>query len=246
MCTVTWLRGVGRLELFTNRDEQRSRPPAEAPSERTSASGVRFLSPLDPAGGGTWVAASEHGLVLCLVNHYQARDPRGATLRSRGLIVTDLIDARAPEEVLERGASLPFDALRGFRLLALAPDRQPALLAWDGERVETARGDAIPLPLISSSVRLPEVERSRGALFARMAERRGAVDAALLDAFHRSEDPEPGPLSVSMTRDDASTVSHTRVVVESDEIAMHYAPGRPSERGTETVTRLTPSARGGA
>ena len=243
MCTVTWTRGLGRLELYTNRDEQRSRPAAEPPRERRTPGGARYLSPRDPAGDGTWVAANEFGLVLCLVNHYQAREPGAGPLLSRGTVVTDLADARDPGEALERGRGLPFERLRGFRLLALSIGSEPVLLGWDGERATEVRGEGVPLPLISSSVRLPEVERSRRAVFAALEAEHGGVHAQMLAAFHRSEAPEPGPLSVSMVRDDAWTVSRTRVAVDEAGVTMGYAPGRPSERPPEHTVRLDLSAR---
>jgi hypothetical protein len=245
VCTVTWLRGVGRLELLTNRDEQRLRALALPPREHTSPSGTRYLAPVDPSGGGTWVAVNQHGLVLCLVNHYQARDPQHTDLISRGGVVTAAVEAADVVGAIGRARELPFERLRGFRLLVLAPDDDPQLLAWDGERVALARGDAVDLPLISSSVQAAEVERARRRTFAELEGEHGGRTSAMLAAFHASERPAPGPLAVCMSRTDAWTVSLTRVVVEPERCRIEYRAGRPSEPGEVVSVELARSGAGG-
>lgn len=237
MCTVSWLEGLGLVELFTNRDEQRSRASAEPPFEWCAADGTRFLAPRDPAGGGTWVAVNEHGLVLCLVNHYQAADPVGTGLLSRGSIVVDLAAGRDLDEV-DRGADrLELDHLRGFRLLALQPDVDPLLVSWDGRDFTRDRGVEVRPPLISSSVRMPEVEVARRAAYQAAVTGHGGETPEALAAFHASRSPEPGPLAVSMSRPDACTVSHTRVRVEPDRVEMAYVEGPPD--GDASPNRLS-------
>jgi len=69
MCTLTWRRGSKEtVEVFFNRDEKKTRSRAEPPGERFDANGVRYLSPLDPESGGTWMLVNERGLVVCLLN----------------------------------------------------------------------------------------------------------------------------------------------------------------------------------
>ena len=88
MCTaVVWPVLDGYVFAF-NRDELLSRPPALPPHQR----GV-FLAPIDPEGGGTWLATNVFGLTLAALNVYEAAtcEPE-PPVRSRGLLVTDLAD----------------------------------------------------------------------------------------------------------------------------------------------------------
>ena len=62
MCTVTVipLAGNGR-RLVSNRDEVRTRPPSSLPRDHAIAGG-HALWPVDPTGGGTWIAVSDQGV----------------------------------------------------------------------------------------------------------------------------------------------------------------------------------------
>ncbi|QDU65588.1 NRDE family protein [Engelhardtia mirabilis] len=232
MCTVTWVGSVGGFELFTNRDELRTRPPAHPPRLQHTPSGLRFLAPVDEQGGGTWIAANECGVALCLLNHYQAAPlPAGIQPRSRGLVVQDLIDASSLDEAFDALQAMDLSAVRGFRLIGLEPGGDPRLGAWDTRSLELLAGDAVRAPLISSGFDYPGVERARQRTFEELQSELGGVSPRMLEQFHASERPEPGPYAVSMTRDDAWTVSHTRVVVSADAVQMHYHSGRPSAGG---------------
>ena len=61
MCTLAWKRDqLTGLEVYFNRDELKTRPIAR-PLRVLKEDGVRFLSPQDPRGGGTWMLANEYG-----------------------------------------------------------------------------------------------------------------------------------------------------------------------------------------
>lgn len=71
MCTLTWWRGAAGegYEVFFNRDELKTRPPAKPPAAGERG-GVRFLSPVDTQAGGTWIWANQFGVVMALLNWY--------------------------------------------------------------------------------------------------------------------------------------------------------------------------------
>ena len=81
MCTVTWRTRADGYDLFFNRDEHRARSTAQGPQTH-SRPGARVIAPVDPDGGGTWLAANEHGLSHCLLNYYAA-DAAADSLRQR-------------------------------------------------------------------------------------------------------------------------------------------------------------------
>jgi len=256
VCTVTWVRGLASrlpggdrpggsipggdwVELLTNRDEQRSRPPAVPPRLHRASNGMRYLAPVDERGGGTWIAANEAGIALCLLNHYQAAElAPGLEPRSRGLIVTDLAGARDLDGVVESLRNLDLGAARGFRLVALDGAGGLRLCTWDTATLVLDRDAAVSAPLISSGFDLDGVQQARRQTFATLSARHGGVTRDMLVEFHASELPEPGPYAVSMGRADAQTVSHTRVRIDAQAIEMHYQPGRPADRGAVQMARL--------
>ena len=67
MCTLTWRTAGGGYEVFFNRDERRTRPPARPPAVHRAA-GVSYVSPIDAEAGGTWLAVNELGTTLALEN----------------------------------------------------------------------------------------------------------------------------------------------------------------------------------
>ncbi len=74
MCTVSWLLHDAGYEVFFNRDEQKGRAIANPPAV-FDREGTRYMMPVDPDGGGTWIAMNQHGLSLCLLNYYQGDIP---------------------------------------------------------------------------------------------------------------------------------------------------------------------------
>ena len=204
-------------------------PPAVRTTDGASQDGPtrRTMYPLDPDGGGTWIAVNDLGLGLCLLNNYQAADPRVERPTSRGELVRDL--AEAPDAAAVRAALKGLDPghFRGFQLLVLEPgeDTDESFVAfWDGVELRCVPLGEAPMPLISSGFDLPRVERSRREVFERCVAEAGVLDTAVLSGYHGSTEPEPGPLAVLMERPDARTVSHTRVSVTRDEVWMHYMP----------------------
>jgi hypothetical protein len=227
VCTASWIHVGGRFELFFNRDEQRTRAAA-LPPRVVERDGVRAVMPLDGQDHGTWIAANEFGLVVCLLNLYEvAYVPRTPT--SRGRIVADLARARSLAEARAVLADQPLVDMRAFTVAVFEPRADAldtAVVSWDGEAL---REHAAPLapPLVSSGFDLPRVRAARLAAWRELVERRGGPNADLLDAYHASKWPEPGPLAVAMERTDACTVSHSRVTVDAERVELRYSPGVP-------------------
>ncbi len=229
MCTVTWLRQANGYELFCNRDERHERAEASPPEVRV-ADGVRMITPLDPDGGGTWIAVNQHGLSLCLLNGYRASDDLvpAPQFRSRGLLVTELATAASARDVLDDVKDRDLSAYRSFDLLVLGPDAPPRLASWN--RAANAHRDAqARVPLVSCPVRAGEVRQARTETLLRLVQEYQGVDASVLQVFHESQHPDGWIWSVSMHHEIAGTRSLSRVRVTADEVAFTYTPGRPGE-----------------
>ena len=230
MCTATWLTFEKGYELFFNRDEARTRMPAE-PARIQELEGCRALAPTDGDAGGTWIGVNELGLSVALLNASDAYG-RSEGFQSRGRLVRELLASGGTEDALERLARAELTRFRGFRVLFLEPGAtRPEVRAWDGSLLheETPR-----LPLASSSVGSVEAHAVRALALGELTTAAGgeppalgerALDRALLEAFHGSHLPERGAFSPCMHRPDARTVSVSHVVVSEADVSFRYAPG---------------------
>jgi hypothetical protein len=230
VCTSTWLIRADGYELFFNRDESVRRGVA-LPPERLELGGMRVLAPRDADAGGTWIGVNERGLGVGLLN---GADRRGAATpadtgtadaaarRSRGLLVAELLAARAPDEALAALADGALARYRGFLVAVFAPGVAPAARRWDVAELTVVPARA---PLASSSLDGGRAALERARVYASMVGE--APERAALAAFQRSHAPARGPWSPCMHREDAATVSATEVRVDARAVALRYAPGPP-------------------
>lgn len=237
MCTLTWLHHGQGYELYFNRDEKRTRAPARPPQVRERA-GRSWIAPSDPDGGGTWIGVNEFGLCVALLNGYLPRDAEEREWVTRGELVDGLLDARTQEEARVRLSKRHLERYRSFSIVAVGP-LGPALVAsWDLNALTFDARHAGHPPICSSSLDPTGATVARRELFARMAAQRGSIDAELLERFHRSHEPERGPWSPCMHRDNAQTQSLTHVRVAADKVELHYTHGAPCEGALQVALEL--------
>jgi len=245
MCTVSWLRDEHGYDLFFNRDERRTRADAEPPGVERVGS-TRVIAPRDGEAGGSWVAVNDLGLTVALLNGYRASDadspPAGGDWTSRGLLVMSLADCTGVRDLAARLEGTDLGTFRSFHLLALDPVETLLASCRDGALERTAGADIAP-PLISSSYRFDAVSASRREVYASHLEEpgRSAEDSAV--AFHRGHDPERGPFSPCMHREDARTVSFTWVRVDRTRVTMRYSPDSPCRSWPPTFKTWSARAR---
>lgn len=240
MCTLSWQRHPGHLEIMFNRDERRSRPAADAPSVE-SIDGTRVLSPRDPQGGGTWLAANEQGLIVCLLNNYGARsrsvsDDPNRTFQSRGQLVRQLATQRTTSEVGAQLRQKDLEAYPPFVLVVFSASGEPFQWLWDGQVLqENSRPEA---PVTTSSLFprfVPWLRQRRFKRLTRNGTKRLTVEEQL--RFHRSRRPPPAAFSVAMARSDRGTVSLTHLQVEAARLTMHYWHGDPAKNTQPPTTQ---------
>ena len=236
MCTVSWLRATDGYELLFNRDELKSRGEALPPRLATT-SGVRWMGPVDPDAGGTWIAANEHGLTVGVLNGSRAAESDRSEWTSRGLLAPDLAVHADAASVAAALRTFDLEAYRAFRLLAISPVAPAIVVEWDRRRLVVDEAAEGRIPLVSSAFDESEVGRARRAEFARITGGRALTLERLLQ-FHGSTEGGPSAFSVAMERPEASTRSLTRVTVTAEEIVMRYHPGRPDLPADESTLRL--------
>lgn len=223
MCTASWVHEEDGFQLLFNRDEQRTRLPAEAP-RLGLRDGVRVIAPADGDHGGAWISVNERGIALCLLNGSYGRG--GA--RSRGLLLSELAGARTAGEAMERLARAELSRYSAFTLAALEPGRRAAMAEWDGAAVRVRDDGDDRLPLSSSSFDAAGVRVKRRAEFERITGGQ-CDDAARLFRFHESHGQEADAYSPCMHRADAETVSFSWVKVTPGEVSFFYTPAAPCQ-----------------
>ena len=237
MCTVSWILRPDGYDVFFNRDELRSRRPAEPP-RTDERDGVRVLAPRDGDHGGTWLAVNAHGVTVGMVNGYPPDCPPAPQpgKRSRGLLLLDLATSATTAAVRARLAEISLADYAAFTLVAFGRGEPVIAALWDRVRL-TWRPAPVTMPLCSSSHRTAEVEASRRAVFARCPPAAGSPET-WLPAYHAGHVPERGAFSVCMHRDDAQTVSYSHVVVDAARATFAYQPGPPCEGRAPIVAEL--------
>lgn len=245
MCTVSWSDLPDGLHIFCNRDEQRSREAATPPALGERA-GMTYLAPRDGRAGGTWIAANESGLAVCLLNHYPRPSPPPPANRvSRGELVLSLMgcpDVERARALLQSGALAPYRpciVLLFFRPPGAATAALPERFAWDGSQVEHTVLERM-LPQTSSSFMTSTVIASRLAHFDEVPRRSGQSPLPEdLIAYHRSHHPTKGAYSVCMHRPDAHTVSFTHLQIGPEQATMDYTPRSPCKSEQVPSVRTT-------
>jgi hypothetical protein len=234
VCTASWLTQGGTLRLGFNRDELRSREPALPPEVRDGAGG-RWIAPRDGRAGGTWIAASERGAVLALLNRSEGAPPPGAA--SRGLLIPELLGATDAAELVAALGRRDLAPFAPFRLLALWHGRDAGVVAgWNGVALDAEPLDAGAGLLCSSSLGDARVTATRGAVWARF--RAEPFGERTQRDFHRDHSPQPSAWSVCVHRDDAQSVSFTAVEIGGGAVRFAYHDAPPCQPGAEFEASL--------
>lgn len=228
MCTLSWQSQADGYELWFSRDESIVRPLAQPPEPLWDE---WALAPIDPQGGGTWLAVNRAGMSFALLNAYELMLDGSVSgpLTSRGTIIPALLKFTHPRDLERHLRQKVSRQYAPFRLVVLWPDGTAAQWCWQGQSLvaETARP-----PVVSSGVDTDMVRAARTELFQTMK--------GDLHGFHRSHWPEQGHRSVCMHRPEAHTMSLTHVQVSSTRVCMRYQAGFPCQEGpwhTRTLAR---------
>jgi hypothetical protein len=220
MCTVTIVPRPGGFRLVCNRDELRTRPRA-LPPVVCDLGPVQAISPIDPHGGGTWIAVNSAGIVFALLNRTAPGDGRHEAPTSRGRIIPALLPLESMPAVVGAARALPLLDFAPFTLV-VADEERLVVVRNVGAGAKTASSAlTVPVMFTSSSLGDHLVIGPRRRLFTRMVAASSSPLAGQR-AFHRHQWRDRPEVSVLMSRQDATTVSRTTVDVGDDGIAMKY------------------------
>lgn len=226
MCTMTWFTTDQGYQLFFNRDESLLRAHADLPTIQAQ-NDIAYISPTDTDAGGTWIAANQLGITVCLLNHYQFEQI--ATYKnwiSRGEVVRQFADTADLLSAQEQFNAMCLDDYRAFRMFIIERSGKNLLCVWDGHTARIEHN--VQSPKSSSSVDAQHVKKLRRELFASRQLPSSKSSADYLH-FHASHFPKKSADSVCVHRKDAKTVSLSHVSVSAELVAFAYADGSPCQ-----------------
>lgn len=239
---MTWHGTDDGYRIFFNRDERRERKPATEPAI-LDVGGTRFIAPIDGDFGGTWIAVSEHGVSVCLLNGFsestaERHDSTDAYI-SRGMLPLAAIEHRSTPAMIDDLGRRDLHRFRPFLLVVFETGGGGLAAHWSGVSLEIAPARPARQPIVSSSFYTEQVRASRFAVFDRLVEGDRSSDRRSAHrAFHESHLPQQGPHSPCMHRPDASTVSFSEIAVDRERVRFHYAAHSPC-RGLPQTAAVT-------
>ncbi|MCH8904175.1 MAG: NRDE family protein [Bacteroidetes bacterium] len=235
MCTVTYIPANDHSFILTsNRDESALRETSATPVINT-LDDVRILMPVDKKAGGTWIAASEKGRIVCLLNGaFERHKHEPPYKKSRGIVVLDSFGYPEVEAFIEEYS---FEDIEPFTMLLI--EWRAAIsfteLRWDGKRTFKSEIDRSKSGIWSSAPLYPKpVKEEKEHLFKEWIERTGAPTTDEVRRFHHSqefdvtrmmatENPENKSKAVEMIRKHrVQTVSITTLKVDESVAHMEY------------------------
>lgn len=129
MCTVTFIPQGDRFFFTSSRDERAGRAPAAFPQLYEINRQV-LLFPKDGQSGGSWIAVHESGNVAVLLNGaVKAHRPEPPYLKSRGIVLLDIISELSPVDTFE---AMNLKGIEPFTLV-LFEDKKLWSGRWDGK-----------------------------------------------------------------------------------------------------------------
>ncbi len=235
MCSLSWFKDADNaLHLFFNRDERKTRSRALHPAIYQDDT-TQWISPVDPDGGGTWLAVNQSGLIVALLNNYDSNvtsvDELMALMKaklqertwtSRGLLTTALVKHASPEQAAATLTAMDLADYMPFCVLLASRDVQ-YFYCWDGKKLVKEQATSF---ISSCAVNADRVLASRQAHYASHY----VADVTSAIAFHSSHHTDDHTHTICMHREEAHTVSLSHIRVDADTIQFDYWDGNPCQQ----------------
>lgn len=239
MCTLTFIPDkANSILLSMNRDECRNRPKACAPAV-FNRDGVIVTHPFEPSTG-TWISTNSFGNSFALLNWYSAEGKVDIkSPRSRGFLVRDISVSKSPADTEDRLLQEILEKTRPFRLVGFFTGiKEIVEWRWDGIELKNRDFEWKQNMWASSGFDEPVAQRKRRATLENLEHPQNMTTTQFLRKFHSSHEPEPGPYSVCMHRDDAETVSYTEIETNQEFSELRYFPGPLCKSPTASIKQV--------
>ena len=220
MCTVTYVSPApGHFILTSNRDESANRAAKQLVT--VERYGQQLMFPQDIGAGGTWIAASDHQRVVCLLNGaFEGHRPQPPYRISRGVMVLESFSYLKPADFFQQYI---FEGIEPFTFI-VSEKGQLWEFRWDGSASFLQELDPHAPHLWSSSTLYPAPVRAmRQQWFKNWWSEGRTFDLEEVLAFHRTAGTGDPRNDVVMNRDGVvQTVSITSIEKMPKEINLRH------------------------
>lgn len=208
--------------LTSSRDELNMRKTL--PPKSYHIKGQNIVFPKDTLAGGTWIAASEHGKVACLLNGaFDRFEPKDTYVISRGQVLLGYFEYQNANNFIEK---LDCTQVAPFTLLMFETTNKLTInqLRWDGEQNFIENIDPHVPKLWASATLYDKIQReNRKMWFEQWIKEKSIIDGDYLRAFHTSKHTDDVQNDIVMQRDNGlQTVSVTQVQYHAGQLEMQY------------------------
>jgi hypothetical protein len=220
MCTVSFVPVKDKIFITSNRDEKLSRKKGIEPAAN-EYNGYKILFPKDADAGGTWIAAKENGDAAVLLNGaFINHLPEPPYRKSRGLILLDILASEIPSIQFTK---IDLENIEPFTSILLEKNLLYEF-RWDGAERFHRQLSPLPPQLWSSATLYDGLAvKKREQWFADFLDKNPSPSLEEIMNFHRFTGDGDLKNDLLMRRDGAySTVSITSIVLERENIKMHY------------------------
>lgn len=243
MCTLSVVTRDNGYLLAMNRDERISRGVAEQPAQMRAGE-LTAIYPRD-GEGGTWIAVSDCGVALALLNWHEAPS-KEIKRRSRGLVIPAAIQSSSAGGVQQSLAGMDLNGTLPFRLVGVFPSEGKICeWRWNQQVIDAQAYPWASRHWFSSGLSDEQARVQRSAVCAEAWCEAGAGSLPWLRRLHASHANGPGAFSVCVHREDARTLSYTEVICNSKKVECNYFAGNPCtmrevERSVEMARTASP------
>jgi len=221
MCTVSFIPLPNEDFILTsNRDESPNRKTL-AP-QKYELNNVQLLFPKDEVAGGTWIGASKHKRLICLLNGgFKAHIPKGKYRLSRGIIVTDLLTTEDIEATIK---NYDLDDIEPFTIIIIDWKHQLDFfeMIWDGHKTHFNKKPLQPTIWSSSLLYSMEVKKKREQWFSDFLKTTDMITEESILNFHKTAGEGNNETNLVMDRVFVKTKSITKFSKINETCEMYY------------------------
>ena len=217
MCTVTFIPQEEGFILTSNRDEAPARAAETLFQEMKND--VLITYPKDKGAGGTWIAASSSGQVVCLLNGaYEKHEHTPPYKRSRGLMVLSFFDYKGVSDFVSR---YDFEGMEPFTFL-MAEQDELWELRWMGAEMSLKQMDEKSEHIWSSATLYDaKMQEKRNAWFDAWKEKSDNSATSIMN-FHLYAGEGNPEIDIVMNRNNiVRSISITQILVANSLCMSH-------------------------
>ena len=222
MCTLSLFKSDQSLIVTMNRDESRARH--EAGIKAREVSNINLLFPVDGLAGGTWFGINDSGVVMALLNRYQAQHVNNPT--TRGKIIPRCLSMGSYSNIFEHLKHQSFAAFNPFDLFLMCLDRCHQF-SWDGQHITIKQIDESAFQFSSSGLDTAAILEKRQRGFNQILNNQQKTiwqSSEILEAIHLNQDPIDQSSSVLMDRPLVHSKSICQVQLTANKSEFNYYP----------------------